>query len=285
MKTIRVLSRDSRLAVAQSEMVIDAIRRYDAELPIELITMKTSGDLTLDRTLDEVGGKGLFVKELDAALLDGRGDISVHSYKDMPTEDNPRLPVVAVSERGDPRDALVLPVGVDTLDLSKPIGCSSKRRALQLANIYPNARVEPVRGNVPTRLRKLDEGQYSALTLAAAGLKRLKLEDRISRVFEINEIIPAACQGIIAVQDCAGTDTEYLKLFRDESAEKSAAAERAFIRQLGADCFAAVAVYAELSDGNIHITAMFNGRYGNITVTERDGVSGAIELARRLSDV
>ena len=135
----------------------------------------------MDRTLDKIGGKGLFVKELDAALLDGRVDITVHSSKDLPMEIDSRLPLVAFSKRADPRDVLVLPEGKDTIDFSKPIGCSSLRRQLQLKKLFPQATVAPIRGNVLTRLRKLDDGEFSALVLAGAGLTRLGLEHRISR--------------------------------------------------------------------------------------------------------
>lgn len=195
MKTIRVGSRESRLAVVQSELVMDAIRAAHPEVGLELVTMKTTGDKILDRTLDKVGGKGLFVKELDAALLDGRVDLTVHSCKDLPMEEDPRIPLAGFSRREDPRDVLVLPQGAEELDPSRPIGCASARRAVQLRALFPGVAVAPVRGNVLTRLRKLDEGQFSALVLAAAGLKRLGLEERITRYFTVEELLPAAGQG------------------------------------------------------------------------------------------
>src|SRR5699024_2791763 len=137
------------------------------------------------------GGKGLFVKELDRALLSGRTDLSVHSLKDMPMEISEELPIVAYSRREDPRDVLVLPAGAKEVDFQKPIGCSSLRRVLQLKELFPQATFASVRGNVLTRLSKLDAGEYGALVLAAAGLKRLGLEDRISRYFSVEEILPA----------------------------------------------------------------------------------------------
>ncbi|MDR0862792.1 MAG: hydroxymethylbilane synthase [Oscillospiraceae bacterium] len=285
MKTIRVLSRDSALAVRQAELVIDAIHRYDAALQTELITMKTTGDIILDRSLDEIGGKGLFVKELDAALLAGAGDISVHSCKDLPLGENPELPLVAFSEREDARDALVLPFGVSELDAAKPIGCSSARRAAQLKLLYPNMRVAPVRGNVPTRLRKLDGGEYSALVLAAAGLKRLGLEARISRVFTAEEMLPAACQGIIAVQARANADTEFLRLFRSAESELCARAERAFTAALGADCSAPVAAYARRDGDEYKISGMFVGadgvpRFNGVSAGADELTAAAVELAR-----
>ena len=156
-------SRESRLAVLQSEMVQDFLNKNHPELETEILTMKTTGDKILDRTLDKIGGKGLFVKELDLALLDRRSDISVHSLKDMPMEVPEELPLLAFSKREDPRDVLVLPKGVSELDKNKPLGCSSLRRTLQLASLYPDMEVKSIRGNLQTRLRKLDEGEYSGL--------------------------------------------------------------------------------------------------------------------------
>jgi hydroxymethylbilane synthase len=256
MSTIRVLSRESALAIRQAELVLAAIKKYDPALTAEIITMKTEGDRIQDTPLDTIGGKGLFVKELDAALRAGRGDICVHSMKDMPALDGDDLPIVAVSRREDARDALVLPKGATKLDFSKPIGCSSARRAIQLRRLYPRAKTAPVRGNVTTRLDKLDAGEYSALVLASAGLRRLGLASRISRAFAPDEMIPAACQGIIAVQG-AGAPAPYLVAFHDERAAVCAGVERAFIAELGADCFAPVAVYARHEGDHILINAMY----------------------------
>ena len=139
MKNIRVGSRESRLAVVQSEMVMDYIKENCPEYTPELVTMKTTGDRILDRNLDQIGGKGLFVKELDAALMDGRSDMSVHSLKDMPAQIPEKLPLIGFSKREDPRDVLVLPEGVAELDFSKPVGCSSRRRMLQFQAMYPEA--------------------------------------------------------------------------------------------------------------------------------------------------
>lgn len=209
-ETVVIGSRESRLAVIQSEMVRDYIEKNNKGLKAELLTMKTTGDIILDRTLDKVGGKGLFVKELDRALLDGRSQLSVHSLKDMPMEVPEELPLLAFSKREDPRDALVLPEGVTELDKTKPIGCSSLRRTLQLGELFPDMECKSVRGNVQTRLGKLDSGEYSALVLAAAGLKRLGLTHRISRYFEPEEMLPAAGQGILTVQGRKGRDYSYL---------------------------------------------------------------------------
>ena len=152
MKKIRIGSRESRLAVIQSEMVMEYLKEKFPDGDISILTMKTTGDKILDRTLDKIGGKGLFVKELDMALMEKRSDISVHSLKDMPMEVPRELPVLAYSKREDPRDVLVLPKGKTEIDFSKPIGCSSLRRILQLQSLYPQAKFESIRGNVQTRL-------------------------------------------------------------------------------------------------------------------------------------
>ena len=163
---IRIGSRASRLAVLQSELVMEQIRRILPDAELELVTMKTTGDKILNRTLDQIGGKGLFLKELDAALLAGAVDLCVHSLKDVPAEENPAIPIGAFSERAVPADVLVLPAGVQTWDRTKPVGCASARRSMQLRQLYPDVTVKPVRGNVLTRLEKLDRGEL--LTLAAS---------------------------------------------------------------------------------------------------------------------
>lgn len=156
------------------------------------------------------------------------------------------LPLIAYSAREDVRDALILPEGATEIDFSKPVGCSSRRRMLQFAQLYPQATFAPIRGNVQTRLRKLDSGEFSATILAAAGLKRLELEHRISRYFTIEEMIPAAGQGILAVQGRAGEDYSYLCGYSDETAAICAKAERAFVRALGGNCSTPVAAYAQV---------------------------------------
>lgn len=250
-------SRDSKLAVIQSEMVIDAIQAFDPGLDVELVTMKTTGDMILDKTLDKIGGKGLFVKELDRALMDGRADLTVHSLKDMPMEVSGALPLLAFSRREDPRDALVLRKGLAELPEKPVIGSSSLRRKLQLEKLFPDAEIRPVRGNLQTRLRKLDEGQFDAIVLAYAGIKRLGLEERVSRLFSPEEILPAACQGILAVQGRAGYEIPFLKDFDDEEARLAALAERSFVRTLDGGCSSPVAAYAEIHGGGITITGFY----------------------------
>lgn len=254
---IRFGSRESRLAVIQSRMVMDAVQRACPQAELELVTMKTTGDKILDRTLDQIGGKGLFVRELDQALRGEKVDFTVHSLKDMPMEIPEDLPLAAFSKRGDPRDVLVLPEGVQELDKTKPIGCSSRRRQLQLKRLYPDFDIQPVRGNVQTRLQKLDGGQYCALVLAAAGLKRLGLEERISRFFSTEEILPAAGQAILAVQARKGTDTSVLNTFHDEDAACCALAERAFVRTLDGGCTSPVAAYAQMEGEELILTGLY----------------------------
>ena len=287
MRTLIAGSRESLLAVVQTELVMSAVRAAEPDAELTMLTMKTTGDKILDRTLDKIGGKGLFVKELEAALLEGRADFTVHSCKDLPMEIDPRLPLAAFSKREDPRDALVLREGATELDESKPIGCASARRRLQLQRLYPNMRVEPVRGNVQTRLRKLDEGQYSALVLASAGLRRLGLEGRISRLFTTEEMLPAAGQGILAVQVRAGEDASYLTCFHDADGADCARAERAFVRTLDGGCSSPVAAYAVVEGDVLTLRGMdVDGEehmiFGAVTGPRERAEALGVELAERL---
>lgn len=279
-------SRESKLAVLQSEMVRDYIEEKNPELEAEILTMKTTGDIILDRTLDKVGGKGLFVKELDKALMDGRSVLSVHSLKDMPMEVPEELPLLAFSRREDPRDVLVLPEGVTELDKNKPLGCSSLRRTLQLKKLYPDMEVKSIRGNLQTRLRKLDEGQYSGLILAAAGLKRLGLENRINRYFTADEIIPAAGQGILAVQGRKGEDYGFLDGYCDADAWAAGSAERAFVKLLDGGCSSPVAAHAEVYGEEIYLRGLYyNEKDGSyVTGTLRGQRKDAEKLGRELAE-
>ena len=245
-KTFRIGSRESVLAVAQAQLLIDHIRENCPEITPELVTMKTTGDRILDRTLDTVGGKGLFVKELEQALFDGRIDACVHSLKDVPMNVAGELPILGYSGREDARDVLVLPKGVTVWERTKPVGTSSVRRTMQLHKLYPDIETRPVRGNVLTRLQKLDNGEYGALILAAAGLRRLHLEERITRYFEPEELLPAAGQGILAVQGRAGEDYQFLEGFFDEDSRVAAEAERAFVRELDGGCSSPITAYARV---------------------------------------
>lgn len=280
MKLIKIGTRESRLAVIQAEMVADYIRENCLDMEPELVTMKTTGDKILNKTLDKIGGKGLFVKELDAALLDRRSDISVHSLKDMPMEVSEELPLLGFSKREDPRDVLVLPKGKKELDKALPLGCSSARRILQLKKLFPDMEVKSIRGNVLTRLEKLDRGEYSALVLAAAGLKRLGLEERISRYFTTEEMIPAAGQGILAVQGRQGEDYSYLNGFYEEESTCCALAERSFVRALNGGCSSPIAAYAVIENEKLKLTGFYAAEESNVYVTSQ--IEGSPREAEQL---
>lgn len=265
---IKVGSRDSRLAIAQAEEVCRALG------DCQLITMKTTGDRILDKSLDKVGGKGLFVKELDLALADGRIDLAVHSLKDVPMEQPTGFPIISYTKREDARDVLVLPPSGEW-DKSKPIGCSAARRRLQLRELYPEIEVQPVRGNVQTRLAKLDSGAYGALVLAAAGLHRLGLSARISRYFSIEEILPAAGQAILAVQGKEEARAQLAQAVNDADAQDCALAERSYIKTLGGGCFSPAAAYAEVDGDFLHLHGLY------VTADERTLVRGAVTGRRR----
>lgn len=277
---IRIGSRESRLAVIQSRLVMDRIAQAEPQAELELVTMKTTGDKILDKTLDKIGGKGLFVRELDQALRAGRADFTVHSLKDMPMEVPEDLPLAAFSKREDPRDVLVLPEGIKEMDKDKPIGCSSRRRQLQLGALYPDMRIASVRGNVQTRLAKLDGGEYSALVLAAAGLKRLGLVHRICRYFSTEEILPAAGQGILVVQTRKGMDTDCLRLVRDEDSTWCALAERAFVRALDGGCTSPVAAHAVVDGETLTLTGFYVS--ADESVQRKGTLSGSREQAEQL---
>ena len=279
---IKIGSRESALAVIQSRMVMDAIARTVPDAELELVTMKTTGDRILDKTLDQIGGKGLFVKELDQALRDGRADFTVHSLKDMPMEVPWDLPLAAFSRREDPRDVLVLPEGITELDPEKPIGCSSRRRQLQLKALFPDMAIRPLRGNVQTRLKKLQDGEFSALVLAAAGLKRLHLEGRISRYFAPEEMLPAAGQGILAVQTRQGMDTACLAGIHDPNAACCALAERAFVRALDGGCSSPVAAYAVAEGETLTLTGLYVSP--DETVVRKGSLSGSRTAAETLGE-
>jgi len=281
-KRLRVGSRASALAVVQSQMVIDRLRAAYPQTDFELVTMTTLGDRILDRPLEEVGGKGLFLKELDEAMLSGKIDLAVHSLKDMPAELADGLEIAAFSAREDPGDCMVWPKGMQGLPLAAvagaagavpgaaPIGCSGFRRRLFMAELYPDVPVAGIRGNVQTRLRKLDEGQYSALVLAVAGLKRLGLAERIGRRFNADELIPAAGQGILAVcvrtAKGGGADAAIAEMVRhaiDDAAGRACArAERAFIAAVGGGCNLPATAFAQIEDGQLLLRGLYSDGAG-----------------------
>ena len=280
-RTVRIGSRDSTLALRQTELVRQAIQADNPDISTELVLIKTTGDLVLDTSLDEIGGKGLFIKELEAALLDNSIDIAVHSYKDMPVETSDDLQIVALSPREQPFDALVLPVGADQISPEPAVGSSSQRRAIQFADLYPECTTASIRGNVLTRLRKLDEGQYSALILAQAGLLRLGLEHRIHQVFTADAMIPAASQGIMAVQGRAGEDYGYLAAYDDQTSRIASQAERQFLITLGGDCSAPIAAYAQVSSSQLLLRAMYVDKQGRMA---KGQLAGATEQAAALGE-
>ncbi|NBH15448.1 hydroxymethylbilane synthase [Lachnospiraceae bacterium] len=281
MQTIRIGTRQSRLALIQAELLADYIRHSCPGLRAELVAMKTTGDKILDRKLDEIGGKGLFVKELDCALREGRSDVSVHSLKDVPAAVPRDLPLLGFSCRADARDVLVLPKGADVLDTLRPLGCSSARRTVQLRRLFPKMEIKSIRGNVLTRLEKLDQGQYGGLVLAAAGLKRLGLEERISRYFSVEELVPAAGQGILAVQGRQGEEYGYLEGFFDTDSTYCALAERSFIRTLEGGCSSPLAAYAAMeAQGKMKLTGMY-AKEGSLEFYI-DSVTGWKEEAEKL---
>jgi len=287
-KKIRVGSRESKLAVLQSEIVINIIKNNCPDYEIELITMKTTGDKILDKTLDKVGGKGLFIKELDYALLEGDVDITVHSLKDVPMTIDERLPLSAFTKRASPYDVLVLPNGVSEIDFSKPVGSSSMRRGIQFKKLFPEAEIKSIRGNVITRLNKLDNGEYSALILAEAGLMRLGLEKRISRVFSAGEIVPAAGQGVIAIQTRKEDNFEFFKYINDADSEIRSKAERAFVKEFNGGCSSPIAAFAELIGDEIELIGFYAAGdisevrkiRGNVKDAESLGVKLAYEIKR-----
>lgn len=256
-KKIRVGSRESRLAVAQTEEILEKVRAFHPELEIELVTMKTTGDRILDRNLDQIGGKGLFVKELDKALLEGRVDLTIHSLKDLPMEQAEELPIIGYSKRRDPRDVMILREKSMKTEEIRLIGSSSNRRRLQLQRLYPQAEFRGIRGNVQTRLKKLAEEGYDATILAMAGLSRLGMEHLADRIFSVEEVIPAAGQGILVFQGRRGEDYSFLQEVCDEASRYAALAERAFVRKLNGGCSSPVAAYAEIEGKKILLRGLY----------------------------
>lgn len=242
-----IATRESRLALWQAEHVRSLLQdRFGA--PVSLLAMTTQGDRVLDRTLAKVGGKGLFVKELEAALEDGRAQIAVHSLKDVPMELPPGFELAAVLEREDARDAFVSSrhAAFEDLPPGATVGTSSLRRVVQLRALRPDLKVEPLRGNLDTRLRKLDEGRYDAIVLAAAGLKRLGAGARIRACFEAEQMLPCAGQGALAleVRSASAALRERLAVLGHAPTARAVEAERAVSRTLGGSCSMPLAAYA-----------------------------------------
>ena len=242
-----IATRESRLALWQAHHVQGRLAALQGR-PVELLGMTTKGDQILDRALSKVGGKGLFVKELELALEDGRADLAVHSLKDVPMDLPEGFELAAVLEREDPRDAFVSPryADLDALPQGAVVGTSSLRRIVQLRALRPDLRIEPLRGNLDTRLSKLDAGQFDAIVLAAAGLKRLGLGERIRSVFAPERMLPAAGQGALGIEIRAGRAdlAEALQPLLHAPTWLAAHAERAVSRALGGSCSMPLAAYA-----------------------------------------
>lgn len=270
-------SRGSDLALAQTELFIRRIIETGSDAirgaKFEMCPIKTSGDMIQDRSLDEIGGKGLFIRELDRALLDGEIDFAVHSLKDMPMQITAGLEIAAFSEREDPRDVLVLPKGAAAPDTAKPIGCSGKRRSFQLSAIFSDTwKTALIRGNVLTRLEKLDRGEYGALVLAAAGLKRLGLSARISRFFEPAEMLPPAGQGIMCIVTRTEDAADFVRGANCAESALCAEAERAFVYALGGDCSSPIGAFAEIQGD----TLTLNGLHYAINTDPHTAIRGSI---------
>jgi hydroxymethylbilane synthase len=257
---MRIATRESPLALWQARHVKDLLQRAHPGLAVELVPMTTAGDQLLDRSLATVGGKGLFVKELEAAMLEGRADLAVHSMKDVPAQLPPGLCLSAYLAGEDPRDALVSNdyAALDALPAGSVVGTSSLRRQAQLRALRPDLQVAELRGNVGTRLRKLDEGRYQAILLAHAGLLRLGLQDRIRESFAVDRFIPAIAQGVIGIEcreDDAATRARLAPL-HDATAATRLAAERALNARLGGACTVPVAGHAVPRGGRLRLDAL-----------------------------
>ncbi|MGE8655566.1 MAG: hydroxymethylbilane synthase [Achromobacter sp.] len=255
-----IATRASRLALWQAEHVRDRLRTLYPACAVELLTLTTRGDQILDRTLSKVGGKGLFVKELENALLDGRADLAVHCLKDMPVDLQAPFELCAVLDRADPRDAFVSNryATLAELPAGAVVGTSSLRRESQIRARFPQLAVKPLRGNLDTRLAKLDRDEYDAIVLAAAGLKRLGLADRIRGLLDPVECLPAAGQGALTleIRDDRDDLRGWLAPLNDADAASISLAERAVSRRLGGSCQVPLAAYAEIDGASLSLRAL-----------------------------
>lgn len=288
---LTIATRDSLLALWQAEWVGAQVRKHHPQVEIKLEKIKTKGDKILDTPLAKIGGKGLFVKELEVAMLEGKADIAVHSMKDVPAELPEGLEISVITERETPDDAYVsnrypkfaeLPPGA-------VLGTSSLRRGAQALAVRPDLKVESLRGNVQTRLRKLDEGQFDAIILAAAGLVRLELKDRIAERMDHQICLPALCQGIVGIESRVG-DEETLKLIkplRHGPTEIVTSAERALLKRLNGGCQVPFAGEALLQpEGRITMEALVATPDGKevIRMSDEDTQENAAAMGLRLAE-
>ncbi|MGJ7562768.1 hydroxymethylbilane synthase [Variovorax sp. GB1R11] len=283
LSNIVIATRESRLALWQAEHVQALLQERGHT--VSLLGLTTTGDQILDRSLSKVGGKGLFVKELELALEEGRADIAVHSLKDVPMDLPEGFALACVLEREDPRDALVSNryASLDELPQGAVVGTSSLRRVVLLRALRPDLRIEPLRGNLDTRLRKLDEGQYDAIVLAAAGLKRLGLESRIRVAFDPDTMLPAAGQGALGVEVRADR-TELIELLRSLAHQGdwlSTSAERAVSRAMGGSCSMPLAAHARWqADGVLRIDAAWGDPEGVAPLVKVHALAPAGDFAQ-----
>lgn len=275
-----IASRESRLAMWQAEHVRDRLAALYPDCTIEILGMTTRGDQILDKALSKIGGKGLFVKELEMAMAEGRADLAVHSLKDVPMDLPEGFALAAILEREDPRDAFVSNdfSGLDQLPDGAVVGTSSLRRQALIAARYPKLVIRPLRGNLDTRLRKLDQGDYAAIILAAAGLKRLGIPQRIRAYLEPEQSLPAAGQGAMAIEIPAGRPEllDWLAPLNHESTAQAVTAERTVSKAFGGSCQIPLAAFATVSDGRMHLRAMVGTPDGKrIAKAEVSGAANA----------
>ncbi|MBI2770051.1 MAG: hydroxymethylbilane synthase [Burkholderiales bacterium] len=282
MSKLVIATRESRLALWQANHVKSLLEQRGHE--VALLGMTTRGDQILDRSLSKVGGKGLFVKELETALEEGRADIAVHSLKDVPMDLPEGFALACVMEREDPRDALVSPkyASLAALPQGAVVGTSSLRRVVLLRALRPDLKIEPLRGNLDTRLRKLDEGQYDAIVLAAAGLMRLGLAARIREVFEPAQMLPAAGQGALGIETRAGRLDliELLAPLAHQATWLAVSAERAVSRAMGGSCSMPLAAHARFSGEYLQISAAWGDPQGPADLVRASDASAVGNLAQ-----
>jgi hydroxymethylbilane synthase len=283
---VKIATRKSALALWQAEHVASLLEALPEVGTVELVPMSTRGDEILDRSLQKIGGKGLFIKELEIAMQRGDADIAVHSMKDVPAEMPEGFCLAAMLERANHADALVSPDGQQLDDLREGalIGSSSLRRQAQLKLLRPDLHIEPLRGNVNTRLAKLDNGDYDAIILAAAGLERLGLDNRISQVFRPDEMLPAAAQGVVGIEcrDDAAELRDILARLNHDASVRTTLAERAIARILEASCQSPVATFASIDGDRMSVTALVAMPDGSRVI--RDSVNGNPENAEQLGE-
>ena len=281
-QSVVIATRESRLALWQAEHVRALLESRGCR--VQLLGMTTQGDQILDRSLSKVGGKGLFVKELEVALEEGRADLAVHSLKDVPMDLPEGFELACVMTREDPRDAWVSPryARLEDLPQGAVVGTSSLRRTVLLRALRPDLRIEPLRGNLDTRLRKLDEGQYDGIVLAAAGLKRLGLAERIRHVFDETQMLPAAGQGALGIEIRSGREDlkALLAPLADADTWQRVAAERAVSRAMGGSCSMPLAAHAQLRHGQLELRAAWGDPQGAATLVRAAGQQPSGSLAQ-----